>query len=236
LAAGAKVRAATPEDQPSDRLAADATGHSGPGIHLKLIGEIPTPAGAVHVIPPSCATLSDSFLKKVRDRGEQTCTLESAQAPDAARRMNSGAEEHLVGVDISEPGQETLIDKQRFDSGSAVSLQPLVKIVFSVLARQGVRTQMGKQVSDRSSRLREPLHTAKEPSVPEVQDDVVFKEEPQMKMPWKGIVLLLGFVGNLLISDEKTPGHSEMEQKNAVSKAQEQILPVSLDSEKFRSR
>jgi len=81
----------------------------------------------VHVIGNRRSAQFDGMRQNPANGSVQPFGAHAAQAGGARQRMDPGGEETFIGVDVPYPGQEALVQQQRFHTSLAA--QPLAKFL-----------------------------------------------------------------------------------------------------------
>lgn len=118
LAARAEMGAALSHDDAFDRGVAVNTCHTCALIDPELILKI-TPA--IHPVDAGAIT-SDTFTQYFPYRAEQLPSLVKRESTGFLQRVDARLVQRLVGINVSQPADKTLVHQQRFDGGPA-SLQ-----------------------------------------------------------------------------------------------------------------
>jgi hypothetical protein len=121
LALGAKVAAASGDDQALDGPAASAARFAGALVNAKLGKEISGPAFDVNVIPKAGALEFDGALEHFLNGAEQGAGLARVEPAGRGERVQARQEESFVRIDIAQASQLLLIHQPTLDGPTAVT-------------------------------------------------------------------------------------------------------------------
>jgi len=156
------MRAAAGNHQAPDSRTAPEAGFSGPSVHLVSLLK---PAGAAFGIdvtrngrPAQCDGLRQDFANRLVERRRPP----TAEARSDCGGVKSGASEALVGIDVSEAAQKTLVQQQALQPGAS-GMQSPAKLVAGDFHWIGAQPVQFVQVIPHQTKLPET------PRVAEVQ-------------------------------------------------------------------
>ena len=113
------MRAAAGQDHASNRCSAHQAWLPGAEIDPMLELEEACYSGGIHVVGYGRATERDGFPEDALQAGMQTVKFRPLQVASHPAGPDTGAEETLVGIDISHSMQELLIQQSSLDRGAA---------------------------------------------------------------------------------------------------------------------
>jgi hypothetical protein len=119
LAVEAIVRAAASQNHASNRCSAHQAWLPGAEIDPMLELEEARHTGGIHVVGYGRTTERDGFPENALQAGMQAVQFRPLQVASHTAGPDTGAEETLVGIDISHSMQEFLIQQGSLDRGAA---------------------------------------------------------------------------------------------------------------------
>src|SRR5450432_2193779 len=112
-----------PDDDPPDRPTAARTGLAGALVDLELFLHIAVAVGRGVVVdraPPPFDCLGQDRA----DRKVQPALIRGPQRRGGTKGMEARSPERLVGVDVADPGDERLVEQERFEAALASAEAP----------------------------------------------------------------------------------------------------------------
>src|SRR5690606_7442007 len=103
------------QDHARYRAAAAETGLPFPAVDLQALLKRADPPIAVDVVSQRRPLILQALCQHVPDGGAKRLDLLPAKLPCGAPRKKSRPKERLVGIDISQPRDELLVEEQRFN-------------------------------------------------------------------------------------------------------------------------
>src|SRR5580700_972974 len=113
------MTASSCDDYPFDRCAANQARFALPTVHPMLQLEKPFFAVGINIVAHRRPSQRNGFAQHFLNRCVQLAQLLSRERGGSPTRTYSGAEERLVGVNISHSAQKLLVEQRAFDRGLA---------------------------------------------------------------------------------------------------------------------
>lgn len=119
LAAGAEKTAPAGDADAADCPAATGTGQSLPSVHTEVVLKGAFQSFSIPVVAHRRSLEPDRLFQDERDHPPQPEETPAAQVLDLRLRMNAGRKQDFIGIDVADPGDHVLVEKEGFDPAAA---------------------------------------------------------------------------------------------------------------------
>ncbi len=240
LAARAEVRRAAGDDDPANRLAAARAGLALARVDQELVLHRAALTAGVAVVVDRRAAMRKAGLERIDDPVAQLLGVLEAHRAGGRERVQVGAEERLVGVDVADPRDLGLVEQKRLQRCPPAGRE-LEQQLRRQVAAQRLDPEPGGEVGVELG-LRQDDGVAKAPWVGEPELRAVIEHQPGAQVAGVGVRLVQARaaepVARHQVADrvrsgrpqQQVAGHPQMhDQRDAVVEHDDQVLAAPPD-------